>query len=107
LIRRFGGKERNSVFERLARLKQDGRVEEYVKEFEILVGQIPNITKEQLLRYFLGGLQMRIRNQIRPHDPKDLMRAIEILLDLEEAANDEKRGGAITLQIFDMLLERG
>jgi len=30
LIRRFGRKERNSIYERLARLKQEGRVEDYV-----------------------------------------------------------------------------
>jgi len=30
LIRRFGGKERNLVFERLARQKKHGRVKDYV-----------------------------------------------------------------------------
>lgn len=35
---------------------------------------------------------MKIRNQIRPHDPKDLMRAMKIALDLEETINEERKG---------------
>lgn len=34
---------------------------------------------------------MRIRNQIRPHDPKDFMRAMEIAVDLEEAIKEERK----------------
>jgi len=56
LIWRFEDKERSSVFERLARLKQDGRVEEHIQELEVLVDQAPTTTKEQLLGYFFAGL---------------------------------------------------
>jgi len=56
LIRTFEGKERNFVYERLTRLKQEGRVEDYVQEFEVLVAQAPHLHEEQLLGYFLGGL---------------------------------------------------
>jgi len=34
---------------------------------------------------------MRVRNQIRPHDPKELMRAMDIAVDLEEVENEEKK----------------
>lgn len=30
--------------------------------------------------YFLVGLQLKIRHQIRSHDPKELMRALGILI---------------------------
>jgi len=40
LNRRFGGKERCFVFEKLAKLKQQGRGEEYIQEFEGLVMEI-------------------------------------------------------------------
>jgi len=92
LIRRFGGKEHSSVFEKLAKLKQNGRVEDYIQEFEGLVSQAPQTGEEQLLGYFFAGLQPRIRNQIRPHDPKEVMRAMEISLNVEEAFNEEVKG---------------
>jgi len=48
---------------------------------------------EQLLDIFFVGLQSMICNQIRPHDPKELMRVMEIALDVEETLREEKRGG--------------
>lgn len=92
LNRRFGGKERRSVFEKLAKLKQNGRVEDYIQDFEGLVSQAPLTGEEQLLGYFFAGLQPRIRNQIRPHELKEVMRAMEIALDVEEALKEEKGG---------------
>ena len=90
LNRRFGGKERSSVFEKLAKIKQNGRIHEYIQDFELLVSQAPQTGEEQLLGYFFAGLQSKIRNQIRPHDPKELMRAMEIALDVEESFREEK-----------------
>ena len=92
LNRRFGGKERCSVFEKLAKPKQSGRVEEYIQECEGLVSQAPLTGEEQLLGYLFAGLQPQIRNQIRPHDPKEVMRAMEIALDVEVVFNEEKGG---------------
>jgi len=79
LNRRFGGKERSFVFEKLAKIKQNGRVDEYIQDFELLVSQAPQTGDEQLLGYFFTGLQSKIRNQIRPHDPK------------EKSVNEEKK----------------
>lgn len=93
LIKRFGGKERCSVFEKLAALRQSGGVEEYVQEFEMLVSQITEISEDQLLGYFFAGLKSGIRNQIRPHDPKDLMRAMEIARDLEDSFKETRSEG--------------
>jgi len=90
LIQRFGGRERSSIFERLAKIKQQGNMEDYIQEFEILVSQAPNITEEQMMGYFLAGLQPKIRLQITRHDPKELTRAMEIALDLEETSNWDK-----------------
>jgi len=91
---RFGGKERSSVFEKLAKLKQNGRVEDYIQEFERLVSQAPLTGEEQLLGYFFVGLQPKIQNQIKPHDPKEVMKAMEIALDVEEAFKEEKGGSS-------------
>jgi len=42
--------------------------------------------------YFLAGLQPKLRHQIRPHDPKELMRAMDIALDLEDMSNFDRGG---------------
>lgn len=39
MINRFGGGFRGTMFERLATLRQEGIVEEFVRNFEILMGQ--------------------------------------------------------------------
>jgi len=39
------------------------------------------------LGYFLTGLQTKIRL----HDPKELMRSMEVALNLEESMNEEKK----------------
>ncbi|WVZ05062.1 hypothetical protein V8G54_018408 [Vigna mungo] len=56
LIRRFGRRSRCSVFEKMAAVRQRGAVEDYIQEFEI-------------------------RSQIRPHNPRELLRAMEIARD--------------------------
>jgi len=92
LNKRFGGKDRSTVFEKLASIRQNEGVEEYVQEFERLVAQIPDLSEEQLLGYFFAGLQSRIRSQVKPHDPRDLMRAMEISRDVEESLNESWAG---------------
>jgi len=48
-----------------------------------------------LLGYFLAGLQAKIRNQIRPHYPMELMKAMKIALDFGEEDMMKKEGGQI------------
>lgn len=75
------------MFEKLASLRQTGTVDEYVREFELLVAlaQATITTEDQVLRYFLAGLCQDVRGQVRPHDPQDVMRAMEVARDVEEA----------------------
>lgn len=37
-----------------------------------------------------------IRSQIRPYNPRDLLRAMEIARDVEEASKDPRMGGGAT-----------
>ncbi|WVZ01013.1 hypothetical protein V8G54_027082 [Vigna mungo] len=93
MIRRFEGRDRGTIFERLAAIKQAGTVDEYVQDFEVLVGQTKGIPEEQLLGYFFAGLQEDIRSQIRPYDPQELMAAMRIARDLELAHRGARTGG--------------
>ncbi|WVZ13890.1 hypothetical protein V8G54_011456 [Vigna mungo] len=79
------------IFERLAAIKQSGSVEEYIQDFEILVGQTKGVAKEQLMGYFMAGLQDGIRNQVRLLDPQELMTAIRMARDVEEIQGGVKR----------------
>jgi len=60
-----------------------------------LVSQAPQTGDEQLLGYFSIGLQSKICNQIRPHDPKELMRAMEIAQDVEDVSYEKKNGAVM------------
>jgi len=47
------------------------------------------MTKEQLLGYLLAGLQIKVRNRIRPRDPKEFMRVMKIVVCMKEVVNEE------------------
>ena len=53
LNRRFGGRERSTIFESLTAIRQDEKVDDYIQEFEIL-SQAPHTFEEQLLEYFFA-----------------------------------------------------
>ncbi|WVZ24155.1 hypothetical protein V8G54_002699 [Vigna mungo] len=85
LLIRFESRPCGGVFERMAAIKQTTTVEDYVKEFEALAGQTKEFSDNQLLGYFLAGLREEIRCQMRPYDPRDLMTAMRIARNVEEA----------------------
>lgn len=72
-------------------IETDETVDEYVREFEQLITQARATPEEQLLGYFLAGLYQDVRNQIRPHDPTDLMSAMELARDIEFAMTNIKQ----------------
>ncbi|WVY92568.1 hypothetical protein V8G54_031656 [Vigna mungo] len=93
LIRRFGGRDRGTVFERLAAVKQNNTVDEYIQDFEMLVAHTKVVSEGQLLGYFFAGLQGVVRSQIRPHNPRDLFSAMEVARDVDEASRGARMAG--------------
>ncbi|XP_017413041.2 uncharacterized protein LOC108324610 [Vigna angularis] len=87
LTRRFGDLNRGSVYEKLAAVRQRGNVDEYIQEFEVLVAQAAGVNEEQLLGYFFAGLQEGLRYLVRPHDPRDLLTAMERAREVEQAGS--------------------
>lgn len=84
MINRFGGGFRGTIFERLATLRQEGNVEEFVREFEMLMGQTKNIPEEQVLGYFLAGLKEDVKGQVRIQNPSELREAMRVACDVED-----------------------
>ncbi|GJR16149.1 putative retrotransposon gag domain, aspartic peptidase domain protein [Tanacetum coccineum] len=64
---------KNKVKSRLRKLKQSGTIREYVKEFTTLVLEIPELSDQDSLFYFLDGLQGWAKTDTRRDSskPKD------------------------------------
>ncbi|WVZ24709.1 hypothetical protein V8G54_003253 [Vigna mungo] len=85
MINHFGGGFRGTVFERLATLSQEGTVEEFVRQFEVLMGQTKGIPEVQVMGYFLASLREDVKGQVRIQNPSTLMEAMRIARDVEDA----------------------
>ncbi|WVY94796.1 hypothetical protein V8G54_033884 [Vigna mungo] len=92
LINRFGGGFKGTLYEQMATLRQDGTMEEFMRSFEILLGQTQGLSEELILGFFLAGLREEIKGQVRIQDPQDLMVAIRVARDVEDAINRACRG---------------
>lgn len=47
-------------------------------------GPSASTSEEQLLGYFVGGLQQEVKCRIRPQNPKEMFRAIDLVREVEE-----------------------
>lgn len=65
LLERYGGIGEGSVFEQLSALTQEAGVDEYIQAFEGLVSQVPKMSDEQYMGYFIHGLQEGIKGRVR------------------------------------------
>ncbi|KAE8681992.1 hypothetical protein F3Y22_tig00111277pilonHSYRG00011 [Hibiscus syriacus] len=71
----------NVVYEarkKLRELKQRGIMRDYVKEFTTLMLQIPNMSEEDLLFYFIDGLQGWAKQEMHRRDIRTVDEAIAI-----------------------------
>ncbi|KAK8948956.1 hypothetical protein KSP39_PZI005193 [Platanthera zijinensis] len=69
----------NVIYEakkKLRELKHKGSIAEYVKEFTTIMLQIPNMSDEDLLFFFVDGLQHWARQELQRRDVKTLDEAI-------------------------------
>lgn len=77
----------NVVYEarkKLRELKHKGNIKEYVKEFTTLVLQIPNLTEEDELFYFVDGLQAWAKQEVQRRGANTLDEAITCVESLSE-----------------------
>nr|GEU73013.1 zinc finger, CCHC-type [Tanacetum cinerariifolium] len=75
---------KNEAKSRLHKLKQSGTIREYVKEFTTLVLEIPELSDQDSLFYFLDGLQGWDKTELKRRGVQDLFTAIahvEALID--------------------------
>ena len=79
---------------RLRRLKQTGSICDYVKEFTSLTLEIPDLSDDDALFYFLDGLSPRAKMEIRGRGVRDLADTIaeaESITELHEEAKHKEK----------------
>nr|GFC40010.1 putative retrotransposon Gag domain, aspartic peptidase domain protein [Tanacetum cinerariifolium] len=84
---------KNEAKSRLRKLKQSGTIREYVKEFTTLVLEIPELSDQDSLFYFLDGLQGWAKTELERRGVQDLATAIahvEALIDFSTRRDSSK-----------------
>nr|XP_010312994.1 uncharacterized protein LOC104644612 [Solanum lycopersicum] len=77
---------------RLRELKQTSSIRDYVKEFTKLTLQIPSLTSEDLLFYFLEGLQNLAKQELQRRQVHDVDEAIVVAESLNDFRGDAAKG---------------
>ena len=95
LIDRFYGKDPDLNFKDLAQLKQMGRVDNYVTEFQRLSILVTNISEKRRIVLFMDGLREPLRGWIKGFNPCTLNEAIKQVHDM--AASSSKTHVAIPI----------
>ncbi|XP_075077859.1 uncharacterized protein LOC142164236 [Nicotiana tabacum] len=72
----------------LRELKQTTSIREYVKQFTKLILQIPNMTSDDLLFYFMDGLQNWAKQELHRRQVKDVDEAITVAESLNDFRTD-------------------
>ncbi|GKB66436.1 putative retrotransposon gag domain, aspartic peptidase domain protein [Tanacetum coccineum] len=84
---------KNEEKSRLRKLKQSRAIREYVKEFTTLVLEIPELSDQDSLFYFLDGLQGWAKTELEQRGVQDLFTAIahvEALIDFSTRRDESK-----------------
>ncbi|WZY74607.1 hypothetical protein YC2023_020991 [Brassica napus] len=77
-----------SAGERLLRLRQEGSVKDYCREFISLATNAPELTDAVLEMAFMNGLKPRIRAGVRMFEPKTLQKMMSLARKVEEWEGD-------------------
>ncbi|PWA81445.1 hypothetical protein CTI12_AA187700 [Artemisia annua] len=84
---------KNEAKSRLRKLKQSGTIREYVKDFTTVVLEIPDLSDQDSLFYFLDGLQGWAKTELERRGVQDLDTAIahvEALIDVSSRKDSSK-----------------
>lgn len=61
MIQRYCGRKVGNSYEMLAERKQEGFVNEYIKQFEVLAAKVGEMLEGRSLGYFMGRLKEDLR----------------------------------------------
>jgi len=83
LIQRFDRKDTEVYYCELAQLKQEGRVVQYVNEFQKIAVMVPDMTDRRITMLFIEGLNSQIKPFVKVQRLANLEEAIDFSLDLD------------------------
>lgn len=72
----YGDHSSGNPFTQLKVLCQEGSMDEYAEEIELLAAQISPLSDEQYLGVFIGGLKEEIRFGVQPLEPPNCYKPI-------------------------------
>ncbi|XP_061344471.1 uncharacterized protein LOC133290408 [Gastrolobium bilobum] len=78
VCQRFGGTAYMDLRGVLSKLSQSGSLQDYVKEFEELMNQVPGLDDSMLFSFFVSGLNMELCSVIQVHWPANLQQAMQL-----------------------------
>lgn len=58
-------------------------MEEYIEIFEFVSLQVPKLSEEQYVGYFIGGLRMDLRQRVHTHRPESRWQVMQLARDIE------------------------
>ncbi|KAF5480102.1 hypothetical protein F2P56_000872 [Juglans regia] len=91
LLIRFGPCSLEDPLEQLIRLRQEGTVEEYKSEFELIANRLRRLSKMDKLSCFVSGLKDDIRLTVKMFNPTNLLTAYRLARIQEERVSLHKK----------------
>jgi hypothetical protein len=88
---RFGQGSYDDPMETLSKLKQEGTLEEYKNQFDILALKVQHLPEFHKLSCFLGGLKDELRVPVRMFNPRTLVDAYSLARMQEECVMNSQR----------------
>jgi hypothetical protein len=73
----YGKVWEHDYFSQLTRIKHLGDIEDYNSEFQVLATRVDDISDEQLLEAYMGGLKEDIKHEIFLRHPTNIMEAMQ------------------------------
>jgi len=83
LITRFDRKDVEVYSRDLAQLRQIGKVDSYINEFQRIAVMVPDMIEKRTIMLFVEGLNDKLKGLVKAHKPSTLDDAIELALDLD------------------------
>lgn len=91
LMLRFGGTRYDNPFKALKILQQLGTMEDYIETFEFVSSQVPKLTEQQYVGYFMGGLKAEIRQRVHTFRPTSRWQVMQLARDVESELEGTNR----------------
>ncbi|XP_071688236.1 uncharacterized protein [Rutidosis leptorrhynchoides] len=91
LLSRFSGTIYHNPHKALGSLFDEGDIDHYIEEFEVLSALIPDQSEEQAISMFLRGLQTNVKNWVRTLNPNSCDLAMEYARNVAFATGQSKK----------------